>query len=162
MREIEFRAIDYVNELQYGSLVIEEYLDVEKGSPTLGHYIPHYFIRTKDKNDWTSSYRNIPINPETIGQYTELKDRNGKKIFEGDIIKHKTNETLNGKPIHIYYCINYCGTEKCLRAFKNGLTGYAYQISFASYIIKEQDLEVVGNIYERPEFLTHQHEDKGE
>ena len=97
-----------------------------------------------------------------VMQYTGLKDKNKTKIFDGDIIKHKTNETLNGKPIYIYYCINYCETEKCLRAFKNGLTGYAYQISFASYIIKEQDLEVVGNIYEHPEFLTHQHEDKGE
>lgn len=138
MREIEFRGKIIDNgKWVYGDLI--ENIDCFK-------------IREKEKviKQIAKSY---VVDEETLGQYTGLKDKNGTKIFEGDIIEHEISKTINNKPIYICYCINYSEDERCLRAFKNGPKGYSYEISFARYCIDEKKLEVIGNIYDNPELL---------
>ena len=82
------------------------------------------------------------VDPETIGQFTGLTDRNGKKIFEGDIVKG-----CWGTIFSVYYDVCYLqfrarrsnGSERAIDYY-NGRGG----------------LEVIGNIYDSPELLGEQ------
>ena len=91
----------------------------------------------------TQSFNDYEINPSTLGQYTGLTDKNGKRIFEGDIAK-----VLQGKDKDIAYV-----------GFENGAfmlypkTGNIYERTLWSYWYNDWDVEVIGNIHENPELL---------
>lgn len=91
-----------------------------------------------------------------IVQCTGLKDKNDKLIYEGDIVK--------------YFCpAEYCsdGVHKCPECYsgENGSVHYDEDLAMYEYRSKsdecpltdnintEEDLEIIGNIYENPELL---------
>ena len=82
------------------------------------------------------------IIPETVGQYTGLTDRNGRKIFEGDIIKCKVHE-MNGYRVR-RGVVEYHGVGFIMNLDPNSWYDQK-NISF--------DCEVIGNIYDNPELL---------
>ena len=78
--------------------------------------------------------------PETICQYTGLTDKNGKKIFEGDILKL---EDYHGhRVVRVFY------GESC------GCWFYGGDRFSDEYIFNGQFKEVIGNIFDNPELLT--------
>ena len=84
--------------------------------------------------------------PETLGEYTGLNDKNGKKIFEGDIIKVHV-ETLT-KMWDIIGVVKYY----------NASYGIAYEndqhfLAFNKASTNVRQYEVIGNIYDHPELL---------
>ena len=102
---------------------------------------------------------NYDVIPETVGQYTGLVDKNGKKIFEGDIlqyeIKFKLRRCGEGVSISRYrHVVLFGDSSFCTREFKDGKLGaYLNPIDDSEFGIDVSDYEVIGNIHDNPELL---------
>ena len=79
------------------------------------------------------------IDLETLGQYPSLKDKNGTKIFEGDLIKSKYEDVYQ-----VYYEDNVLKIED---KWGNGLKPIQRAITHF-------ECEIVGNIYDNPELVN--------
>lgn len=87
------------------------------------------------------------VNPSTVGQYTGLTDKNGTKIFEGDILKRKHKELVNHSQ---KMTVNYIPYKACFSAVDIG----GGNVTFISdYINNKYELEVIGNIHDNPKLL---------
>ena len=150
MREIKFRAKPTTGGYPwvYGNAVIQtngnaylfedtnEYAGVfEGGDPEIiGHFV----------------HGLLEVYPETVGRYTGLKDRNGKEIYEGDIIAVKYNDVA----------------DKCICSYEDGSFGVKHLIGdaknfgevgailgFSPFICFPhlRNIEIIGNIHDSPE-----------
>lgn len=76
-----------------------------------------------------------------IMQYTGLKDKNGKEIYEGDVLEHPVSR----ERFVINWSTGYCGFRG---EYKNGIDGnIAMQVDDKGLAV------IIGNIYENPELL---------
>ncbi len=121
MREILFRG-KFGNEWKYGFLSIEP-----KG----------LVIKEPYKNESSNVWH---IDADTVGQYTGLTDKNGTKIFEGDIVKY-------GDTVH-----NVVFEQRNGTAYFGLVYSTLETLSFGYYQDLKQ-IEVIGNIYDNPELL---------
>lgn len=97
-----------------------------------------YFM---DKNTgvWYGSY-NKRYKDFNLMQYTGLEDKNGKEIYEGDILSDGNNE----KPYKVIFENG---------SFRAEFKGDFEEYSFDLIDVVAQSYEVVGNIYENPELM---------
>ena len=130
MREILFRGKRVDNgEWVYGV----PYADYMICGMTTAYYDDEVPISKYSEFDY------IEVNPETVGQYTGLTDRNGKKVFEGDVICYRGEENTEV----IYQLCEYALIFKSQKCPQCGLlTEY-----------NRNNLEVIGNIHDNPELL---------
>ena len=144
-REILFRGKRIDNgEWVNGWLIKDEYGMCIASNDALCHV---------DGNEW--NFEDVEVNPETVGQFTGLTDKNGKKIFEGDIARiHYFFETYNPGTLGAFEDeANIIGklsiTSVGVYFESANMTGYL--CDYLEY--PEEELEVIGNIFDNPELL---------
>ena len=130
MREILFRGKTLLGKWIEGDLL--NYLGYGKV-----HIVQHYLGAGGQE-----------VIPETVGQYTGLTDKNGKKIFEGDIVAYGTNTTrATCKEFH-----------EVVFETRGGSAYFGIKISDVEtwqfcLEVPAKLMEIIGNIHDNPELL---------
>lgn len=92
----------------------------------------------------------VGVIPETVGQFTGLTDKNGKRIFEGDIVHILGNQTVED-----WVYVDYIALIAFLDGGFCAIDGTIEEHGFRRYALARMDfeLEVIGNIHDNPELL---------
>lgn len=96
--------------------------------------VGNHFIRRAVRNDGNLCIEDVEVDPDTVGQYTGLVDKNGKQIFEGDILKSPASIWKVAYNSGMYILVNQNKQFISLNTF------WVY-------------CEVIGNIYDNPKLL---------
>jgi len=146
MRDIKFRAWNpELNQMEY--CAPSEYWAIfnDKDSIVWGlyHRRENRRILTGDPNAYLNT-------PGILMQYTGLKDKNGKEIYEGDVLSYFGDVCKNGEPKlgELEFRINeYEVGWVCTFPLGEGA-------GWTPNLYREQEqIEVIGNIYENPQLL---------
>ncbi len=124
MREILFRGKITQDKWAYGF-----YENVKLEEEGIIHYVDGKIVSSK-----------------TIGQFTGLTDKNGKKIFEGDIVKIRRAYLNAGYEEDCFYKVAW-------HKYWNGWALINIKDTQSCYLDNVIKGEVIGNIHDNPEFL---------
>lgn len=137
MREILFIG----KRLDNGEWITGHLLKYEDGSARMVSSNTNIFCFEKDESIiQTVAHR---VDPKTVGQYTGFVDKNGKKIFEGDILS-----VYNSKAF--LFAVEW-NNQYVLKCTSNGVSD-----NILNVIESPEDVEVVGNIYDNSELIKEQ------
>lgn len=130
MRQIKFRGKRVDNgEWVFGSLDLTD------------NHASILWDRIDNDGDTAPWFANVA--PETIGQFTEMLDKNGKEIYEGDIVKYYDDIEDELTSSHVIYhkeSCSFCVAPTKLRGDYIGITAY-------------RQFEVIGNIHDKLELI---------
>lgn len=144
MREILFRAKQkdkgnwvegyYIRQDETAYCFKEDY---ERHPENTKHYIVFDM-----PTDWGLPNRHLmaEIDPETLCQYTGVKDKNGNRIWENDIIKHEISDTIGTVKWYQEDYVGWCVDDTIID-----------EQQFTDEMWNE--CEVIGNIFDNPELL---------
>lgn len=98
---------------------------------------------------WKEAYNLYTVHPDTIGQYTGLKDKAGKKIFEGDILEYIGKREDNMNKVYrrkvVFHEGMFALLSKELKAY-SALNYHCMKDGRSAW-------RVIGNIHDNPELI---------
>jgi uncharacterized phage protein (TIGR01671 family) len=152
MREIKFRAWDKTRQIMFvpiGYSYIDGYLTcISEAKRTMQNDVTEHLDET-----WYEDYREPRYSDGKseiiLMQYTGLKDKNGKEIYEGDIV-----QSIDwGQPKRARAMVIFEGYEWKTVPKNRGSHKTAYDLWSQVWGKEGEFVEVIGNIHENPELL---------
>jgi uncharacterized phage protein (TIGR01671 family) len=130
MREILFRG----KRVDNGEWVEGSYIKANYHWHNHGIHEDWIATNTIQNGGWCNVRIKYAVIPETVGQYTGLTDKNGNRIFEGDIVE--------------CFSSDYVGRPKIDTIKVKDMTDYNTMV----YLNCSNELEIIGNIQDSPNF----------
>lgn len=139
MREILFRGKRVDNgEWVYGNFIEDKWGD-DNGNTI------YAILQDRVAPDIAELWTPVRVIPETVGQFTGLTDKNGKRIFEGDIVVGAYG--MKGLVEFFTEDIGSCGC--CVPQFDG--SGFKAKYKNLDSGVDMRSCTIVGNIYDNPE-----------
>lgn len=147
MREIKFRGKTRNGKWVYGDLV---HFTNTEGVDTSVIITGHQATAESDDFDYALCYARNEFKiviPKSVGQFTGLHDKNGKEIYEGDIIRGNCG---HGEVRHLISFYDMIASFVAEMLPDNDISDYC---SLSQTWILKYNKEVIGNIHDNPELL---------